>query len=181
MNIDQQEIDCGTASRLLVLRARAFGTRPASLTAVGCLRRAVRVAIFALLICSGMALGAEAEMAEAAAEGAGWLPVACTLGGSALTGSGVWVWSKLHRVQIEPQPLEVREAKEYATRAELEDLRNSVSKDMRAIAENITKAAISTAEIKGSLGAIAVNQQQILTLLLNRDHRPPYNPATPSA
>lgn len=143
--------------------------------------RTVCAALVLLMVCGGVACGAEAEVAEAAADGVTWLPVAYAVGGSAVGGGGVWVYSKLHRVQIEPQPLEVKTHKEYATRAELEDLRNSVSKDMRAIAENITKAAISTAEIKGSLGSIAVNQQQILTLLLNRDNRPPYNPANPSA
>lgn len=134
------------------------------------IRRAVRVAILALLICSGMALGAEAEMADAAAEGAGWLPVACTLGGSALTGSGVWVWSKLHRVQIEPQPLEVRAAQDYATRTELNNLRKVVDDGIKHANQRIDAVATSTARVDGKLDNISITQQQILKILLKNDH-----------
>lgn len=132
--------------------------------------RMMSAAIFTLLICSGVACGAEVEAAEAAADGAGWLPVACTLGGSALTGSGVWVWSKLHRVQIEPQPLEVRAAKEYATRTELQALRKVVDDGIKHANQRIDAVATSTARVDGKLDNISITQQQILKILLKNDH-----------
>lgn len=96
-------------------------------------------AVFVLLACSGLACGAEAEVAEAAADGVNWIPVVYAVGGSAVGGSGMWLFNKLHRVRIEPQPLEVQLKQEFVTRAEFKSLTDRV--------DSITS---SLAELKGS-------------------------------
>lgn len=132
--------------------------------------RTVCAALVLLLVCGGVACGAEAEVAEAAADGVTWLPVAYAVGGSAVGGGGVWVYSKLHRVQIEPQPLEVRAAKEYATRTELQALRKVVDDGIKHANQRIDAVATSTARVDGKLDNISITQQQILKILLKNDH-----------
>lgn len=98
------------------------------------------VAIFAVLTCGGSACGADEEITSGVArEGTNWLPVVYVVGGSAVGGSGMWLFNKLHRVRIEPQPLEVQLKQEFVTRAEFKSLTDRV--------DSITS---SLAELKGS-------------------------------
>lgn len=131
--------------------------------------RAVRVVFVLMLLCGGMALGAEPEVAEAAADGAAWLPVAYAVGGGTLGGGGMWIFNKLHRVQIEPQPLEVKTHKEYATRAELHELRKCVYEDLDKANRRIDTVATSAARVEGKLDTISMAQQQILKILMKRE------------
>ncbi len=63
---------------------------------------------------------------------------------------------------------EIKELKDFATRDELETLRENVNHDLRNMAAEIGSAKSYTSEIKGELKVIADTQQQILNLLLNK-------------
>lgn len=120
--------------------------------------RTVCAALVLLLLCSCVACGAETEVAEAAAaDAANWAPVAWGIGGSALTGTGAWVWSKLHRVRIDPQPLEVQMKQEFVTRGEF-----------KALTDRVDGITSSLAELKGSQKYQTELLQSINTHLIHK-------------
>lgn len=118
---------------------------------------AFRAVFFLILLCGGMALGAEPEVAEAAADGATWLPVAYAVGGGTLGGGGMWIFNKLHRVQIEPQPLEVQMKQEFVTRVEF-----------KALTDRVDGITSSLAELKGSQKYQTELLQSINTHLIHK-------------
>ena len=86
--------------------------------------------------CCAVALGAEPEaVANAAEAGYSWLPWVCGIGGGSLGSAGMWVWSKLHRVQIEPQPLEVKMQQDFVTRQEFKALTDRVDSIVTDLSE----------------------------------------------
>lgn len=101
--------------------------------------------------------------------GLSWYQVAGLL--AAVGASGMLGWQgckKMQALRIEPQPLEVHAAEQYATRQELARFRGEVHDDFKRVHNRIDRNDQSTAEIKGQLGVIAANQEKILNLLLHR-------------
>lgn len=75
---------------------------------------------------------------------------------------------KMNAIRIEPQPLEVKRIAECATRKELEDFKADVREDFRRVHQRIDNSVEDIAEIKGEMKRIAINQEKILDLLLQR-------------
>lgn len=75
---------------------------------------------------------------------------------------------KMNAIRIEPQPLEVKRIAECATRKELEDFKADVRADFRRVHQRIDNSVEDIAEIKGEMKRIAINQEKILDILLQR-------------
>ena len=84
-----------------------------------------------------------------------WGLLAGIVGGGA---GGAWL-TRRTIARIDPQPLEVTAAKEYATS-------DYVGKELAKQAIRIDTVATSMAEIKGQMSILNQNQAKILTLLL---------------
>ena len=98
-----------------------------------------------------------------------WYQVAGLL--AAIGGSTALGWQgckKMNAIRIEPQPLEVKRIAECATRKELEDFKADVREDFRRVHQRIDNSVEDIAEIKGEMKRIAINQEKILDLLLQR-------------
>ncbi len=98
-----------------------------------------------------------------------WYQVAGVL--ALLGGGGALGWTgckKMQAIRIEPQPLEVKRIDECATRKELDDFKADVREDFRRVHQRIDNSVEDIAEIKGAMKRIAINQEQILDLLLQR-------------
>ena len=98
-----------------------------------------------------------------------WYQVAGVL--ALLGGGGALGWTgckKMQAIRIEPQPLEVKRIDECATRKELEDFKADVREDFRRVHQRIDNSVEDIAEIKGEMKRIAINQEKILDLLLQR-------------
>ena len=88
-----------------------------------------------------------------------------------LGGGGALGWQgckKMQAIRIEPQPLEVKRIDECATRKELDDFKADVREDFRRVHQRIDNSVEDIAEIKGEMKRIAINQEKILDLLLQR-------------
>lgn len=83
-------------------------------------------------------------------------------------GGGGMLWQKARQVKIEPQPLEVQMSKDYVTRSEFEDYRKQVGGDFERVHKRLDTVMPAVAEIKGEMHRLAVVQEKILELLLNR-------------
>ena len=75
---------------------------------------------------------------------------------------------KMNAIRIEPQPLEVKLIAECATRKELEDFKTEVREDFRRVHQRIDNSVEDIAEIKGEMKRLAINQEKILDILLQR-------------
>lgn len=98
-----------------------------------------------------------------------WYQVAGVL--ALLGGGGALGWTgcrKMQAIRLEPQPLEVKRIDECATRKELEDFKADVREDFRRVHQRIDNSVEDIAEIKGEMKRIAINQEKILDLLLQR-------------
>ncbi len=98
-----------------------------------------------------------------------WYQVAGVL--ALLGGGGALGWTgckKLQAIRLEPQPLEVKSIDECATRKELDDFKADVREDFRRVHQRIDNSVEDIAEIKGEMKRIAINQEKILDLLLQR-------------
>lgn len=98
-----------------------------------------------------------------------WYQVAGVL--ALLGGGGALGWTgckKMQAIRIEPQPLEVKRIDECATRKELDDFKADVREDFRRVHQRIDNSVEDIAEIKGEMKRIAINQEKILDLLLQR-------------
>ncbi len=83
-------------------------------------------------------------------------------------GYSLFSLGKSRAVKVEPQPLEVQETKPYATREELNALRDKVHHDLGKITSQIGDLKAETAENKGTLNGIAATQKEILAILLKQ-------------
>lgn len=98
-----------------------------------------------------------------------WYQVAGVL--ALLGGGGALGWTgcrKMQAIRLEPQPLEVKRIDECATRKELDDFKADVREDFRRVHQRIDNSVEDIAEIKGEMKRIAINQEKILDLLLQR-------------
>lgn len=75
---------------------------------------------------------------------------------------------KMNAIRIEPQPLEVKRIAECATRKELDDFKTEVREDFRRVHQRIDNSVEDIAEIKGEMKRLAINQEKILDILLQR-------------
>ena len=75
---------------------------------------------------------------------------------------------KMNAIRIEPQPLEVQMSKDYVTRSEFEDYRKQVGGDFERVHKRLDTVMPAVAEIKGEMHRMAVVQEKILELFLNR-------------
>lgn len=127
----------------------------------------VIVMLLSLLCCPAWA--AEQGVDMNADSGLTWYQVAGLL--AALGTSTALGWQgckKMNAIRIEPQPLEVKRIAECATRKELEDFKADVREDFRRVHQRIDNSVEDIAEIKGEMKRIAINQEKILDLLLQR-------------
>lgn len=98
-----------------------------------------------------------------------WYQVAGVL--ALLGGGGALGWTgcrKMQTIRLEPQPLEVKKIADCATRQELDDFKADVRADFRRVHKRIDNSVEDIAEIKGEMKRIAINQEKILELLLQR-------------
>lgn len=127
----------------------------------------VIVMLLSLLCCPAWAAEQGVDMNENS--GLTWYQVAGLL--AALGTSTALGWQgckKMNAIRIEPQPLEVKRIAECATRKELEDFKADVREDFRRVHQRIDNSVEDIAEIKGEMKRIAINQEKILDLLLQR-------------
>ncbi len=75
---------------------------------------------------------------------------------------------KMNAIRIEPQPLEVKRIAECASRKELDDFKTEVREDFRRVHQRIDNSVEDIAEIKGEMKRLAINQEKILDILLQR-------------
>lgn len=123
--------------------------------------------LLSLLCCPAWAAEQGVDMNENS--GLTWYQVAGLL--AALGTSTALGWQgckKMNAIRIEPQPLEVKRIAECATRKELEDFKTDVREDFRRVHQRIDNSVEDIAEIKGEMKRIAINQEKILDLLLQR-------------
>lgn len=129
-----------------------------------------------MLIMSSLCLPSQAEESGTASgpamhedSGLTWYQIAglfAAIGTS--TALGWQGCKKMNAIRIEPQPLEVKNIAECATRKELEDFKTDVREDFRRVHNRIDNNDRSTAEIKGKLDVIAQNQQKLLDIITQR-------------
>ncbi len=82
---------------------------------------------------------------------------------AALVGcGGSYLLGKSKAVNIQPQPLEVTPSKEYATREELEQLRDDISDDLNKVYDKINKTSEQLASNTGTLNQINSTLNQLL-------------------
>ena len=145
-----------------------------------------KVALCVVIGCTGSVMGAGAEntpgryvapsdgtamwAAPAAEEDSGltWQQVMGIVMLCGACGGGGMLWQKARQVKIEPQPLEVQMSKDYVTRSEFEEYRKQVGGDFERVHKRLDTVMPAVAEIKGEMHRLAVVQEKILELLLNR-------------
>ena len=86
-------------------------------------------------------------------------------GGTALGWQGC---KKMHAIRVEPQPLEVKQSAEYVTKHEFENYKGEVAKNFDRVHQRLDAVMPAVAEIKGEMHRMAVVQEKILGLFLNR-------------
>jgi len=122
------------------------------------------------LACPAWAGGEPGGGAElSGASGLTWGQVAGVL--AAVGASGLLGWQgckKMQAMRIEPQPLEVKERKDYVTREEFEQYRRDTQDDFDRLHKRLDDVTPAVAEIKGEMKRLAQTQTQILDLLLTR-------------
>lgn len=94
------------------------------------------------------------------------LMVASLLGGG--TALGWQGCKKMHAIRVEPQPLEVKQSAEYVTKREFESYKGEVAKNFDRVHQRLDAVMPAVAEIKGEMHRMAVVQEKILGLFLNR-------------
>lgn len=94
------------------------------------------------------------------------LMVASLLGGG--TALGWQGCKKMHAIRVEPQPLEVKQSAEYVTKHEFESYKDEVAKNFDRVHQRLDAVMPAVAEIKGEMHRMAVVQEKILGLFLNR-------------
>lgn len=94
------------------------------------------------------------------------LMVASLLGGG--TALGWQGCKKMHAIRVEPQPLEVKQSAEYVTKHEFESYKDEVAKNFDRVHQRLDAVMPAVAEIKGEMHRMAVVQEKILELFLNR-------------
>ena len=94
------------------------------------------------------------------------LMVASLLGGG--TALGWQGCKKMHAIRVEPQPLEVKQSAEYVTKREFESYKDEVAKNFDRVHQRLDAVMPAVAEIKGEMHRMAVVQEKILGLFLNR-------------
>ena len=102
--------------------------------------------------------------------GLSWGQVILLLTACGGTGTLCWQGSKkLHTMtRIEPQPLEVKQSAEYVTKHEFEIYKGEVAKNFDRVHQRLDAVMPAVAEIKGEMHRMAVVQEKILGLFLNR-------------
>ena len=94
------------------------------------------------------------------------LMVASLLGGGTALG---WTGcKKMNAIRVEPQPLEVKHSAEYVTKHEFESYKGEVAKNFDRVHQRLDTVMPAVAEIKGEMHRMAVVQEKILELFLNR-------------
>lgn len=129
--------------------------------------------------CACMCMAADGSAASTAQPGGqdmnadsglSWGQVILLLTACGGTGTLCWQGSKkLHTMtRIEPQPLEVKQSAEYVTKHEFEIYKGEVAKNFDRIHQRLDTVMPAVAEIKGEMHRMAVVQEKILELFLNR-------------
>ena len=98
-----------------------------------------------------------------------WYQVAGVL--ALLGGGGALGWTgckKMQAIRLEPQPLEVKHSAEYVTKHEFESYKGEVAKNFDRVHKRLDTVMPAVAEIKGEMHRMAVVQEKILELFLNR-------------
>ena len=99
-------------------------------------------------------------LAEISAQDVGQIIATIVAGGGICYGS--YFAGKSKAVNIQPQPLEVTASKEYATREELEQLRDDISEDLNKVYDKINKTSEQLASNTGTLNQINSTLNQLL-------------------
>ena len=99
-------------------------------------------------------------LAEISAQDVGQIIVTLISGGC--IGAGAYMTGKAKAVHIQPQPLEVTASKEYATREELEQLREDISEDLNKVYDKLNKTSEQLASNTGTLNQINSTLNQLL-------------------
>lgn len=94
------------------------------------------------------------------------LMVASLLGGG--TALGWQGCKKMNAIRVEPQPLEVKQSAEYVSKREFEAYKGEVAKNFDRVHQRLDAVMPAVAEIKGEMHRMAVVQEKILGLFLNR-------------
>ncbi len=129
--------------------------------------------------CACMCMAADSSAASTAQPGGqdmnadsglSWGQVILLLTACGGTGTLCWQGSKkLHTMtRIEPQPLEVKQSAEYVTKHEFESYKGEVAKNFDRVHQRLDAVMPAVAEIKGEMHRMAVVQEKILGLFLNR-------------
>lgn len=87
------------------------------------------------------------------------------IGGAGLGGGGVWMCRK---TTIDPQPLAVSLEKEFATKAELDELNRKLDRETGKLSSRIDSMNTTLAEIKGELKGISSNLDKILGTIIKQ-------------
>lgn len=129
-------------------------------------------------VCACMCMAADSSAASTAQPGGQdmnadsgltWyqvLMVASLLGGG--TALGWQGCKKMNAIRVEPQPLEVKQSAEYVTKREFESYKGEVAKNFDRVHQRLDAVMPAVAEIKGEMHRMAVVQEKILGLFLNR-------------
>lgn len=88
-----------------------------------------------------------------------------TILGSGACGYG---FHKIKSVSVGPQPFITQRLKEYATKKELDDLRQECKTELRAIDARVDTITPMMGEIKGKLDGLEKTNRQILETLLKK-------------
>ena len=100
-------------------------------------------------------------LADISAEDVGKIIATIIAGGGICYGS--YFAGKSKAVNIQPQPLEVTASKQYATREELEELRDELRSDINKIYDKVNKTSEMLASNSGTLHQINSTLSQLLS------------------
>ena len=78
-------------------------------------------------------------------------------------GGGAYLLGKAKAVHIQPQPLEVSAAKQYATKQELDELREEIKDDIGKLYKKLNSTSEQLAQNTGTLNQINNTLTQLLT------------------
>ena len=86
-----------------------------------------------------------------------------TLVSGGCIGTATYYAGKAKAVHIQPQPLEVTASKQYATKEELEELRDELRRDINKIYDKVNKTSEMLASNSGTLHQINSTLSQLLS------------------
>lgn len=100
-------------------------------------------------------------LADISAADVGQIIVTILAGGG--IGTSCYMAGKAKAVNIQPQPLEVTASKQYATKEELEELRDELRDDINKIYDKVNKTSEMLASNSGTLHQINSTLSQLLS------------------